>query len=46
VKKFFAYFVTLKNYFQTPKGHHDFLDYLRAGFIIFLTAGIIFLILR
>ena len=44
--KIFGYLKAFKNYWQTPKGRHDFLDYLRAGIIIFLTAIMVMLILR
>ncbi len=41
MKKFCGYIRALKNYLQTDKGRHDFLDYLQAGFIILLTSFIL-----
>ena len=46
VRKFFGYVRTLKNYFRTPKGRHDFFDYARAVAIILFTSLIIFLLVR
>ena len=39
------YLRTIKNYLKTPKGRHDFLDYLKAIVLIILTSLIIFLIM-
>ena len=46
VGKFFGYIQTVKNYLQTDKGQHDFVDYIRAGFLFLVTTLIINLILR
>lgn len=41
-----GYIRTLKNYFGTPKGRHDAIDYARAALIILLTAAAIALIAK
>ena len=41
-----GYLRTIKNYLNTAKGKHDFVDYVRAGFIILVTTMIINFILR
>ena len=38
------YLKALKNYLRTPKGRHDFFDFLKAAGIIFLTALLVGLI--
>ena len=45
-EKIWGYFQTVKNYLQTDKGQHDFLDYARAGFFILITTLIVNFILR
>lgn len=45
-EKIFGYVKTLKNYFQTDKGKHDFTDYMRAGFAILVTTLLLRFILR
>jgi len=44
MKIFLGYARTLKNYLRTPKGRHDFFDYLRAGIIILATATVAILV--
>ncbi len=44
--KFFAYIRTIKQYLQTPKGNHDFWDYLKATCIILATMFIIYFLLK
>ncbi|MBR0260855.1 MAG: hypothetical protein IJQ85_03575 [Selenomonadaceae bacterium] len=46
MKNFFGYVQTLKNYLRTPKARHDLKDYARAVCMIFLTAIIIFILIR
>ncbi|MBR2519503.1 MAG: hypothetical protein IKE46_06950 [Selenomonadaceae bacterium] len=46
MKIFRGYFLTLKNYFRTPKARHDFKDYARAVALILFTSLIIFLLVR
>ena len=41
-----GYVQTMKNYMQTEKGKHDFIDYVRAGFAILVTTLIVNFILR
>lgn len=45
-EKIFGYVQTVKNYLQTDKGKHDFIDYVRAGFFILITTLIVNFILR
>lgn len=40
------YLKTLKKYFQTPKGRHDILDYLKAMILITLTTIILLIIIK
>ncbi|MBR6012836.1 MAG: hypothetical protein IK062_03510 [Selenomonadaceae bacterium] len=44
IRNFLGYLKTIKNYLQTPKGRHDFFDYLRAGLLIFFTTLIVILV--
>ncbi|MBR0289037.1 MAG: hypothetical protein IJQ82_08670 [Selenomonadaceae bacterium] len=46
MRKIFSYVRTLRNYFRTPKARHDLKDFARATCIIFLTALIIFILIR
>jgi hypothetical protein len=41
-----GYLRTIKNYFNTAKGKHDLVDYIRAGFAILVTTMILNFILR
>lgn len=41
-----GYIRTIKNYLNTSKGYHDFIDYMRAGFIILITTMILNFVLR
>ena len=45
-EKIFGYVKTFRNYLQTDKGQHDFIDYARAGFAILVTTLILRFILR
>lgn len=40
-KRLYNCFKILKQYYATPKGHHDILDYSRA-FLLFIFLSIIF----
>ena len=41
-----GYIKTIRNYLQTPKGKHDFIDYSKAIILIILTTLIVVVILK
>lgn len=41
-----GYLRTIRNYLNTAKGKHDFVDYVRAGFFVLVTTLIVDFILR
>lgn len=41
-----GYLRTIRNYWKTPKGRHDILDYLKAIVMIVLTTLIVLEVLR
>ena len=41
-----GYLKTIINYLNTPKGKHDFFDYLKAFVLIVLTTLIVMVVLR
>ena len=40
------YLKTIKEYLNTPKGKHDFIDYLKAIILIILTSLILLIIIK
>ncbi len=46
MSKIAGYIKTLKQYMQTPKGRHDFIDYTRALFIIIIVMFIVYFLLK
>jgi hypothetical protein len=46
MQKLWGYIQTLYQYMQTPKGHHDFWDDIRAFLIIVLTIVIVLVFMK
>lgn len=46
MNKIAGYIKTIRQYLKTPKGRHDFWDYLKAAIIISLTMLLVFLLLK
>ncbi|MDQ0203021.1 hypothetical protein J2S01_000717 [Pectinatus haikarae] len=44
--RFRGYLRTLKQYLHTAKGRHDFLDYLRALFIMLMIMLVMYLLIK
>jgi len=46
LKNFFGYIKTLYQYIQTPKGNHDFFDYLQFFFLMGLISIALLMVLK
>jgi len=46
LKKIWGYMKTLYQYIQTPKGNHDFFDYLQFFFLIGLISVALFMVIK
>ena len=46
MKKLCGYLKSIYHYYQDPKGHHDIVDYARAGLIVLATVVVVFVAIR
>jgi len=46
LKTFWGYMKTLYQYIQTPKGNHDFFDYIQFFFLMGIVSVVLFMVIK